>query len=84
MKRGEEGGNDVVGEEFGRRTLTSRAPLGIKLGLGLRFRRRYQLERFFYAAKWFKTMSRFPKRKRAEPEKERFDKGREREGSQRV
>ena len=48
MKRGEESGNDVVGEEFGRRTLTSRAPLGVKLGLGLRFRRRYRSERFFY------------------------------------
>ena len=48
MKRGEESGNDVVGEEFERRTLTSRAPLGIKLGLGLRFRRRYRPERFFY------------------------------------
>ena len=38
----------MVGEEFERRTLTSRAPLGIELGLGLRFRRRYRPERLFY------------------------------------
>ena len=44
VKQGEESGNDVVGEEFGRRILTSRAPLV----LGLRFRKRYRSKRFFY------------------------------------